>query len=130
MSVQLSLDFEPGLTAKYRALEDAIAATVYRYGGHIGGVAAKLDQSPSELSRRLTAHLDAKAGDVSNRPLRVCDLYDILVTTGDYTPIGWLIERFLGDPETKRTHAIHALAQMLPTIQSLVEEAGGKSRKR
>lgn len=130
MGVQLNLDFEPGLTARYRFLEDAVAATVYAHEAGVGVVAARLDMSPSELSKRLTAHLEAKAGDISNRPLRVCDMTDILVTTGNLLPIYWLIERHLKDPEAQRTEAIHKLAQILPIIENLVELSTAKKGRR
>jgi hypothetical protein len=119
---QLSLNFEPGLTARFKRLEDCCAHVVLGKG--LENVAGPLDMAPSELSRRLSAHLEAKAGDSNNRPLRVSDFVAILEETKDYRPIFWLIERFLRDPEAQRTHAIHQLAAVMPIVQSLLEQAG------
>jgi hypothetical protein len=121
---QLSLDFEPGLTAKWRSLEDCILHVVVTHRLGVDGIAARLDMSPSELSRRLNAHTAAKEGDVSNRPMRVCDLLQIIQITGDHRPIHWLAERFLGDPVAKQESALEQLAMLAPVLMGLAEQAG------
>lgn len=120
---QLSLVFEPGLTAQYRELEDCIAAVVHSFRGGVDAIAPDLDMAPSELSRRLNAHLLAKEGDTSNRPLRTSDMVRVIHKTQDYRPIYWLVEKFLRDPEAQRTQAIHQLANIMPVVQALVEQA-------
>lgn len=125
---QLPLNFEVGLTARFRRLEDAINHTVLNYSKGMEAVAAALDQSPSELSRRLNAHLAQKEGDANNRPLRVADMVGTLEETKDYRPIFWLIERFLRDPEVQRTQAIHELAKVMPYVQALIEQAGVQAK--
>jgi hypothetical protein len=121
---QLSLSFEPGLTARHRTLEDCCAAVVH--GSRIGveGVAAHLDMAPSELSRRLNAHVTGREGEANNRPLRVSDLLGIMEATGDHRPIAWLAERFLRDPETQRTAAVQQIAALAPMFIQLFEQAG------
>jgi len=121
---QLALAFEPGLTARHRTLEDCLAAVVHNYRGGMEAVAASLDMSPSELSRRLNAHVQAKEGDVSNRPLRISDLIGIVTATGDYRPIYWLAEKFLRDPESQRSAAMQQMAQLAPMFLALAEQAG------
>lgn len=123
-SSQLSLAFEPGLTARYRTFEDVLAAAVHASRIGVDGVAAHLDMAPSELSRRLNAHLAAHEGEPSNRPLRAGDAFSIIEATGDFRPIYWLAEKFLGDPEVQRTAAIQQLAMLAPLITGLVEQAG------
>lgn len=125
---QLSLDFEVGLTARFRRLEDCINHTVLNYSKGMEAVAGALDQSPSELSRRLNAHLASKEGDTNNRPLRVADMVGTLEETKDYRPVFWLIERFLRDPEVQRTQAIHELAKVMPYVQALIEQAGVQAK--
>lgn len=124
---QLSLVFEPGLAAQYRELEDCVSAVVHAYRGGVDAISPACDMAPSELSRRLNAHLLAKEGDASNRPLRTIDLVRILRKTGDYRPIFWLVETFLQDPESQRTSAITQLAHLMPTIQALVEQSATKA---
>lgn len=122
---QLSLSFEPGLTTRYRTLEDCCAAVVYSFRGGLESVAAHLDMSPSELSRRLNAHAHGREGEhASNRPLRIADLSGILDATGDLRPIYWLIEKYLRDPEAQRAQAIAQLAAMLPQVEALLEQSG------
>lgn len=123
-STQLALQFEPGLTAKHKTLEDCCAAVVHNARQGVDGVAAHLDMAPSELSRRLNAHLQAKEGDPHNRPLRAGDVVGIIQATGDFKPIYWLIEKFLRDPEAQRTQAINQLAATMPVIEALLEQAG------
>lgn len=116
---QLTLNFEPGLTDRYKRLEDMCSAVVYAHRGGLEGVAASLDQSPSELSRRLNAHREE--GNPGNRPLRVDDFVGLLQETQDFRPIYWLIERFLKDPEMRRNEIIEELATMMPRLQALLE---------
>ena len=123
-SDQLSLAFEPGLTARFRELEDVAAAVVHGSRLGVDGVAPRLNMAPSDLSKRLNAHLVAKEGDPSNRPLRVCDLIGIIEATGDFRPIYWLAEKFLRDPESQRTAAIQQLAMLGPIMVALAEQAG------
>lgn len=120
---QLSLTFEQGLTAHYRELEDCLRAAVDAYRGGVDAVAPALDMAPTELTRRLNAHTLSKEGDPSNRPLRVSDMVKIINKTRDYRPIFWMVEKFLRDPESQRTSAIHQLAALMPTIVNLVEQA-------
>jgi hypothetical protein len=119
--VQLNLDFQPGLTARFPRWEDTFVHIVYSHRKGLNGVASDLDMSPSELSKRLAWRPDQKE---EPRPLRSIDIVGILEATGDPTPIYWLIEKFLRDPDVKRAEAINALAQLAPMIQTLAEQAG------
>jgi hypothetical protein len=123
-SRQLSLNFEPGLTAKHRQLEDCIAHTVHNSRQGVDGVALALDMGASELSRRLNAHLDAKAGDANNRPLRVADMVAAMRATGDYRPIYWLVEEFLQDPEAVRQMAMQQIPAVVELLTALAAQAG------
>lgn len=121
---QLSLAFEPGLTAKFRSVEDCLQHVVLTARGGVDAVAVKIDMAPSELTRRLHAHLAAKEGDPNNRPLRVSDMVHIITATGDLTPLYWLAEKFAADPESQRTSAMQQLAMLAPVFINLAEQAG------
>jgi hypothetical protein len=123
--VQLNLDFQPGLTARFPRWEDTFVHVVYSNRKGLNGVASDLDMSPSELSKRLAWRPDQKE---EPRPLRSVDIVGILESTNDPTPIYWLIEKFLRDPEAKRAEAINALAQLAPLLNGLVEQAGLTSK--
>lgn len=116
---QLQLDFQPGLTVQFKTLTEVCAAAVYAARGGLSAVAADLDIAPSDLSRRL--HNDAG----ENRPLTVEQFDGILNSTRDMRPVYWLIEKYLQDPEAKKNQAIEQLAQVMPIVQALIEQAGG-----
>ena len=124
-SAQLALDFTPGLTAQHRSITSITAATVYNARGGLSSVAADLDTSPSDLSRRLNG-----ADSADNRPLTVEQFVSILRSTRDYRPIYWLIEEFLQDPDARRTQAIEQLAALAPVIERLVEQSGVPTKGR
>ncbi len=121
---QLALNFEPGLTGRFKSLEDLIAHVVHNSRRGVDGVAQDIDMGASELTRRLNGHLDAKAGDISNRPLRVADLIGVMRSTKDYRPISWLIEEFLQDPEATRDLALQQLPAAVALLTALAEQAG------
>lgn len=121
---QLSLDFEPGLTARFRELEDCVLHVVITSRHGVDGIAAHLDMSPSELSRRLNAHTLAKEGDPSNRPLRVQDLFGIIEKTENPMPIHWLAEKFLGDPGARKEAAMQQLGMLVPLLATLIADSG------
>ena len=87
-------------------------------------MAGAIDMGPSELSRRLNAHLEAKAGDSNNRPLRVADMVGAMRKTKDYRPIYWLIEEFLQDPEARREIAMQQIPLAVAVLTALAEQAG------
>ncbi len=115
-STQMTLDFTPGLTSRFRSLRECVSASVYSCPRGLSSIAADLDMSPSELTKRLNP-------DGSEpRPLRVDDLEKIVCATGDNTPIYWLIERFLRSDEARRSSAINQLSHLLPQIERLLTE--------
>lgn len=121
---QLALNFEPGLTARFKTLEDCCAHVVHSSREGVDGVAGYLDMAPSELSRRLNAHLPQHQGDTNNRPLRVGDFVGIIAKTKDLRPVYWLAEKFASDPDVVKTQALAQIAQFMPMLMALFEQAG------
>lgn len=115
---QFTLDFQPGITERFPRWEDTFVHAVYSSRLGLNGVAAKMDQAPSDLCKRL-------AGEES-RPLRVKDVINIIEATEDYTPIYWLIERFLRDPEARKHEALARLSSLVPLIEAALASASGK----
>ena len=115
---QMNLTFEPGLTARFRSLREATAHTVYASRRGLASVAADLDMSPSELTKRLNAD------SAEPRPMRVDDLEAIIQATGDATPIYWLVEKYLRDPAAVRDQATAQIAALLPALIELANQAG------
>lgn len=116
---QLNLDFEPGLSRKYKSLRRCVAETVYRAGLDRCAIAA--DESPGNFSKSLS---DREKGDTTSRRFDIDALEAVLEETGDYTPIYYLIDRFLHDEDVKRKQAIQALGTAMPEIMRLLKAAG------
>jgi len=118
MPRQFTLDFEPGLQERFKTWDSVLAAAVYGSRKGLNTVAADLDMSPSELTRRLNPDSD------DARPLRTKDAIGIIQSTGDLRPIYWLIEGFLKDPELARQEALAQLPGLMELVRITLERAG------
>lgn len=123
MTVQLSLNYDGGITAQFRTLTEVCAAAVYASRKGLSGVAGDLDMSPSDLQRRLNPVDDS-------RPLTAEHADGIVLSTGDKRPVFWLIERHLQDPESRKAQAVEQLAALMPMLLELADQAGLKGKAR
>lgn len=114
---QLSLTLENGLLQQFPEFRDVVRASVYSCGRPFKAIAADMDMSLSELSRKLAEN----SSDPVHFPLT--RLPDLVRATGDTRPIMWMVETFLDDPNTRREHALDRLNQLLPEIAALVKES-------
>lgn len=110
---QLMIDFQQGLVEQFPEWHDMVRESVYGCGRPFKAIAADLDMSSSELSRRLSVSDDL--------PFHLFDLPRLIRVTGDKRPVYWLIEACLEDPDSKRKRAIDELSRMLPAIQQALE---------
>lgn len=115
---QFELDFEGGLTERFPELIDCIRASVSGCGRQHRAVAADLDMSPSELTRKLACNPTDPVNFPAHR------LPELIVATRDLTPIYWLVEKFCDDPDNKKRKSLEQLARLLPQIERLVKDAG------
>lgn len=106
---QLTLNFEPGLSDRYPCLRDCVASSVYRYG--LTRAAIDLDKAPGNLSVELSADPARKFG--------VDELEKYLDKSGDFTPIYYLIDRFLRDKSEAHdtTELLAMFKQMAPALK-------------
>ena len=111
---QVALEFDESLARRFRCLRDVVAQGVYLRG--LKAVAADLDLSPGNLSVALS--------DDPHRKLGVDELERYIQTTGDRTPIYWLIARYLGDDAAARDHALEQVAGLLANLPQLLHAAG------
>lgn len=118
---QFNFDFEAGLTDRFPRWRDTFVHIVYSGRGGLNSAASACDISPTDLSKRL-------GGEYPDRPLRLEDILSILEEKKDYTPIYWLIERFLKDPDARRHEALARLAGMVPAIEAALAQVRGKGR--
>lgn len=114
---QLAISFDAGLLERFPEFSDCLKASVYSGRKQLKSIAADMDMSSSELSRKLA---DNPADPVYFPAKR---LPDLLAATGDLSPIYWLIERFLESDELKKSRAKAELAAMMPKIMALLEAA-------
>lgn len=118
-ATQLTIDFTPGLTERHDCLLDCVRQGAYSHRNPLKTIAADMDMSQSELSRKLANNPD------DPRRLSVGDLERYIEATGDTTPIYWLIEKYLQDDSIKQKQAIAALTKALPDLLALLKSAQG-----
>lgn len=123
MTAQLTLELQLGLLQRYRSLRECVHHSCLNDRRGLKAIAADCDLSVSELSRRL----HPAEGDP--RSLDVDLLVQIITSTGDLTPLHWLIARFLPSDETRRQAAVDQLSQLMPRLAELLAAAGGDPRK-
>lgn len=118
---QVEINFEAGLTEQFPQFRDVVKAAVYGCGRAFKVVAADLDMTSSELSRKL--------GDNPNDPVHfpLHLLPELIKATGDKRPVYWLVEAFLEDEDTRRSRAVAQLGDMLPQLMALLKSAGQQS---
>ena len=117
----MMLDFEPGLTDRHASLLDCLRETAYTHANPMKTIAADMDCSLSELSRKLSGNVD------DPRRFTVEDLEKFIEATGDVTPIYYLIEKYLADEETKQRRAFSELSKQLPAVLALIKQVSGKT---
>lgn len=115
MPVQHTLNFEPGLSERWRSLKACVRERVYAHIKPLKTIAAEMDLSESELSRKLSDNPN------DQRNLSVDDLEAYIARTGDTTPIHYLIEKYEVNPEAKRAYAAAELARALPQLMALAK---------
>lgn len=121
MSAQFPLNFEPGLAERWRSLKSCVRERVYAHLKPLKTIAADMDLSESELSRKLADNPN------DTRELTCDDLERYLEKTGDMTPIYYLIEKHALDKKTKQAFAAAELAKALPHLIALAKQAGMKT---
>ncbi len=93
---QINLELEPGYLDRFQTIEDTVVHVVYSGRKAQGSIALDLDESPSALTRKVKGDLDF--------PLK--HLPALMETTGDLTPLYWLVERFLTPERGEREQAL------------------------
>lgn len=117
---QLTLTFDAGLTERHKSLKSCVRECVYRNIAPIKAIAADMDLSESDLTRKL--------GDnpADPRKFSICDLEKYIAATGDKTPIYYLIEKYIESESAKQAAATHELTKLLPQILALAKQMGVK----
>lgn len=114
---QMTLDFEPGMADRYPTLLDCVRAGAYSSRNPLKTIAADMDMSQSDLSRKLSGNPD------DPRRFSIDDLEHYIEKTGDMNPIYYLIEKYLEDEELRQRRAYAELSKQLPEILALIKQA-------
>lgn len=117
--IQMTLDLDTHLTERFRSAKEAMAAGVYRRG--LKRCAADLDVAPGNLSVMLS-------GD-GQRHLDVDLLERYVETTGDRTPIYYLVAKHCGDTVASRDEAIERMQGLLAELPQLLASVGAKGKR-
>jgi hypothetical protein len=115
---QLEIDFEPGLVERFPEFMDCLRASVYGCRKQFKSVAADLDMSASELSRKLADNPNDNVHYPAKR------LAHLIESTGDLSPIYWLIEKFCEDADEKQRRSLEVLAQLARDLPQILKNAG------
>lgn len=115
---QLTLDFMPGLSERHASALDCVRECAYTHRNPLKTIAADMDMSQSELSRKLSGNPD------DSRRFTLDDLEHFIAATGDLTPIYFLVEKYLADDEIKQCRALCELAKIAPQLAALIKQAG------
>lgn len=111
---QITIRFDAGLVESYPTIKELVAARVHQQGRPQKAVAADLDLSPSDLSRKLTA-----SENDSHRNFDINLLARFIEVTGDKTPIDWLVEKFYHADELERLKARVAELEGEPSVRGV-----------
>jgi hypothetical protein len=121
---QLSLTFEPGIGSRNRTLREHLAAVIYHRG--LVRVAGEIDTSPSKLSEKLSG----ASSDGKVRAMSVDELERYIERSGDVSPVYYLVDKYLHDPEVAKAEALARVGALVEQLGPLLEAAGLTTGKR
>ena len=119
-SNQLTLDFLPGLTDLYASALACVDSRIKSSGKPLKIIAADMDLSVSELSRKLANNPN------DTRHFTLNDLESYIEASGDTTPVLYLAQKYCVDTETKKQQATNALVAMVPQMMALLKAVGAQ----
>jgi hypothetical protein len=93
---QVTINFEAGPVEVYKTCREYVGALVHQQGRPQKAIAADMDYSPSDLSRKL-----AQSPDDSRR-FTLDDLEKFIDTTSDVRPVLYLVEKYLHRADQQR----------------------------
>jgi hypothetical protein len=110
----MTLDLDGSILSTHRNLRECVAQGIYRRG--LTKIAGELDLSPGNLSVALS--------DDPHRKFSVDDLERYIQSTGDKTPIYYLVAKFLGDEAAARDQALGQVGELLAGLPAMLAAAG------
>lgn len=111
--MDVKLTISPGLTTKFATLLELLAGRTTVSARPVKAIAADMDVSPSDLSRKLRSY----PGDP--RAFSVEDLDAWITATGDLSPIHWLVEKHVVMARDAREELLDRLAARYEDLDDL-----------
>lgn len=114
---QLTFNFEPGLSERFASLREYIAFRVQEQRLHAATLAAKMDLSPSTLSRKLNQP------DGDTQRLNVDDLESYIKGTGDVASvIEYLAAKYMDSEPARNARVLAKVEGMLPELMAAIAQ--------
>lgn len=114
---QLTFNFEPGLAERFASLREYIAFRVQEQRLHAATLAAKMDLSPSTLSRKLNQP------DGDTQRLNVDDLESYIKGTGDVASvIEYLAAKYMDSEPARNARVLAKVEGMLPELMAAIAQ--------
>lgn len=114
---QLSLDFDASLVERHSTCLDCVRQAAYTNRNPLKTIAADMDLSESELSRKLSSNPN------DTRHFTLADLEMFIVATNDTTPLQWLVGKYLTNQQTLQQAALQRLLKQMPEFMALFKLA-------
>lgn len=92
---QITINFDASITDAYNSCREYVESRVHHQGRPQKAIAADMDLSPSDLTRKLAQ------GPNDCRRFNLDDLETFMDITGDTSPIQYLAAKYLGDDQGK-----------------------------
>jgi len=113
---QIELDYSGSLLEQFPDWQDVVKASVHGCGKPFKNIAADMDMSTSELSRRLSENPN------DTMKFQLYRLDDLLNATGDLRPVFWLVEKYCQDTAAKQKQALNDLVGIMPHLHDLLKQ--------
>ena len=120
---QLTLMLDPGLSTRHRSLRSCMAAGVYATG--LDRIASKIDMSPSKLCEKLAGGVGDRKRDIG-----LDEFERYLDSTGDRTPVFYLIDKYLSDPAAHQAALDARAVALIEQLQATLGQRSGGTRKK
>ena len=112
---QLTFNFEPTLPEQFKTLREFIAFRVQEQRLNAAALAAKMDLSPSVLSRKLNQP------DGDTQRLNVDDLEHYIKATGDVSSVvEYLASKYMDNEPARKARVLTKVESMLPDLMAAI----------
>lgn len=113
VKTEITLTFEPGISKHFPTLREFVQYRIRCSGKDQRLIAAEMDLSPSDLSRKLAENPNDK------RRFTCADLEAYMRTQFDYTPLHYLAEKYLSPRTTEE------IRRKIDELKAMLRDAEG-----